>query len=246
MAKDVRKNLETYHISKAGELIYHFVWDEFCDWYLEIQKVTPNPQFLAWLYLEILGLVHPLCPFVTDTIYQEFWGNGESLMNRDYPKFDFQESSACELFTKIQNIVSEIRKVRAEKKLNPKDKISVKIKASMLELAENEAILKSLANLSNLEFDENSEKPERSVVVLVDGIEIFVEIPFDQAAEKARLTKERDELKNKIAGLQNRLSNKSYIEKAPEHLVNQTKEQLKGFEAELEKVEENLENMNEN
>lgn len=238
--KEVRKNLEAYNMSKAGEAIYHFVWDEFCDWYLEAQKVAPNPQFLTWLYLEILKLIHPLCPFVTEEIYTLFEGNDKSLMNEVFPDFDFQDEKSASLFTTIQQIVTEIRKVRADKKLNPKDKISAKINSAKPELKENEAIIKSLANLSEVEFGENLEKPERSATVLVEGIEIFIEIPFDANAEKVRLEKEKSQLEKQISGLKSRLSKKSYIDKAPEHLVNQTKEQLKKANADLTKIETSL------
>ncbi|MCK5460626.1 class I tRNA ligase family protein [Candidatus Gracilibacteria bacterium] len=247
VAKTVRKNLETYDISKAGEIIYHFVWNEFCDWFLETQKVEQNPEFLAWLYFEILTLVHPLCPFVTEKIFKRFWGEKESIMDRNYyPEPTFQDKDAENLFKKIQNIVFEIRKVRADKKLNPKDKVVVKIKTKGMEagfeqsLRDSTKVIQSLANLSALEMEENMEKPEHCATVFVEEIELFVEIPFDAQAEKNRITKEIEQIQKQISGLEGRLANKSYIEKAPKALVNQTKEQLKNAKQDLEKLEKSL------
>ncbi len=236
ISQEITEHLEKYEISAAGDKIYHFVWDEFCDWYLEAHKVDPNPEFLCWIYFEILTLVHPLCPFVTESIYQQFWGNEESLMNRDFPRVDFEDDTAVGNFKKLQDIVTEIRKVRSDKKLNPKDKIVVRIATESESLLENTEIIKVLANLSSCEVGEKFEKSEGAVVVLVGGMEIFVELPFDEKVEKARLEKEREELRQKIELLEGRLANKSYIEKAPKHLVEQTRRELEEEKKKLKKL----------
>ena len=246
VSKKVEEHLNTYHISQAGDMIYHFVWGEFCDWYLEAQKAEPNPEFLAWIYFEILTLVHPLCPFVTESIYQQFWGAGESLMDREYPKVSFEDQDAEKLFDTIQQIVTEIRKIRSDKKLNPKEKVKVVISCATVEthcnvsLRENSEIIKVLANLSECKIEENAEKPEKAVVALVHGMEVFVEVPFDEGAEKSRLEKEIQELQKSIASLEGRLSNNGYIEKAPEHLVAQTRVEMEKAKDDLGRLEEEL------
>ncbi len=246
VSREVTEHLEKYEISAAGDQIYHFVWGEFCDWYLEVQKAEPNAEFLAWIYMEILTLVHPLCPFITEKLYQIFWGEAESLMNREYPKIDFKDTEAVNLFTKVQEIVTEIRKVRTEKGLNPKDKIVAKISTGTVDsrlianLQDAVEIIKTLANLSDCEIAEKCEKPDNAAVVLAVGMEIFVEIPFDAGAEKTRLEKEITELQKKIGMLEGRLSNKSYVDKAPEALVTQTKGELESSKNELAKLEEEL------
>ncbi len=246
ISREVTQHLEKYEISAAGDQIYHFVWGEFCDWYLEAQKAEPNPAFLSWIFGEILALVHPLCPFITEKLFQIFAGEDKSLMNVDYPRENFEDAEALDLFTKVQAIVTEIRKVRSDKRLNPKDKIVVKISTGTVE-TQNFAslqgaveIIKTLANLSDCEIAEKCEKPDNAVVVLAAGMEIFVEIPFDEAVEKLRLEKEIAELQKKIGMLEGRLSNKSYVDKAPEALVNQTKGELEGAKNELSKLKEEL------
>ena len=242
---EIKNHLENYEIATAGDKIYHFVWDEFCAWYLEAQKVEQSPEFLAWIFFEILALVHPLCPFITEKLYKDFWGEKESLMNRLFPEETFKDKKALETFIFVQNITNQIRSIRAEKKLNPKEKIAVKISAGehTSALQKSSEIIKVLANLSNLEIEEKIEKPEHSVVSIIDGMEIFVEIPFDEAAEKERLTKEIDQLKKQIAGLEGRLGNKGYVENAPAHLIDETKKQLEDNKAKLKKLETELKSL---
>ena len=242
VSKQVTEYLNNYQISQAGDAIYHFVWGEFCDWYLEAQKAESNPEFLAWIYFEILALVHPLCPFVTESIYRQFWGDEESILKRDYPSLDFEDKKAEGLFGLVQEVVTEIRKIRADKKLNPKEKVKGIICAgeNYALLDSGSEIIKVLANLSECQIAQKIEKPERAAVALVQGMEVFVEVPFDETGEKVRLEKEIKEMQSKIAGLEGRLANKGYIERAPEHLVKQTKEELEKSKKELSSLEDQL------
>ncbi len=239
----VAENLEKYEISSAGDAIYHFVWDEFCDWYIEASKVELNPEILKYVYGEILKLTHPLCPFITETIWQQLFDPNGSIMDLEYPNPQFGSPEAEATFTTVQNLVTEIRKIRAEKKLNPKEKISVKIKSDNTEIKSAGDLLKVLANLSEIEIEANVAKPEHAAVSVVDGYDLYVEIPFDPEAEKNRLTKEIEQLQKKISGLEGRLSNPSYTEKAPPALVQQTQDELTQAKDGLMKMESELSNL---
>ena len=242
VSASVSQKLEKYEISAAGDEIYHFVWDEFCSWFLETQKVDKNPAFLYGVFLEVLKLAHPLVPFITETLWEELGPKGSFLIEQEFPKLKFKDAAAATLFASMQEIVTEIRKVRAEKKLNPKEKISVKISAGAKAKALTETIevMKVLANLSDVGIAEKMKKPERAAVMLVDGMEVFVEVPFDAQAEKKRLENEITVLEKSVSGLKGRLSNKAYTDKAPEHLVAQTKQQLADAEAELKTLQAEL------
>lgn len=242
VSTSVSRKLEKYEISAAGDEIYHFVWDEFCSWFLESQKVDKNPEFLYGAFLEILKLAHPLVPFITEKLWSELGPKGEFLIDQDFPVLKFKDKDAASVFGTMQEMVTEIRKVRADKKLNPKDKIAVSISAGKeaKKISEAVDVMKALANLSEVTVAAKVEKSERSVTVLVDGMEIYIEVPFDAEAEKARLDKEIAALEKSIGGLKGRLSNKAYTDKAPEHLVAQTRQQLADSEAELEKLQEEL------
>ncbi len=242
VSTSVSQKLEKYEISSAGDEIYHFVWDEFCSWFLETQKIDRNPKFLYSVFLEILKLAHPLVPFITENLWSELNPKNSFLIEQNFPDLKFKDTESKRIFTLMQEIVTEIRKVRAEKKLNPKDKISVKISAGKNadSLDKTVEVMKVLANLSDVEITEKASKPERSAMVLINGMEIFVEVPFDATAEKKRLEAEIASLEKSISGLKGRLTNKSYIDKAPEHLVNQTKQQLTDAETKLDTLQKEL------
>ncbi len=245
VSASVSQKLDKYEISAAGDEIYHFVWDEFCSWFLETQKVDKNPVFLYGVFLEVLKLSHPLVPFITETLWEEMGPKGSFLIEQEFPSLKGKDKEAVQLFILMQEMVTEIRKVRAEKKLNPKDKISVKISAGKRtkSLQETSEVMKVLANLSDIEIAEKVSKPERAAMVLVEGMEIFVEVPFDVVAEKKRLENEITTLEKSVAALTGRLANKAYTDKAPEHLVAQTKQQLADAEGELKTLQGELRNL---
>lgn len=245
VSASVSQKLEKYEISAAGDEIYHFVWDEFCSWFLETQKVDKNPAFLYGVFLEVLKLAHPLVPFITEKLWSELGPKDSFLIEQEFSKIDFTDKKSAQLFASMQEIVTEIRKVRAEKKLNPKEKISVKISAggNAAALAETIDVMKVLANLSDVEIAEKVSKPERSTMVIVEGMEIFVEVPFDAAAEKKRLENEIVTLEKSVSSLKGRLANKAYTDKAPEHLVAQTKRQLAEAEEKWSTLKEELKSL---
>ena len=235
VSSEVANHLENYEISAAGDKIYHFVWDEFCDWYLEASKVDLNVATLVYVYQEILKLTHPLCPFITEQCWREM-GNKNSLMDVSFPQKNELYPEALEQFATVQNIVGAIRTLRAEKGLNPKDKIAASIKSDEAHLKAAGPLVVALANLSEIEVSNSAQNTEHGATTIVDNLEIFVDIPFDEAAESARIEKDKAELEKRIAGLKGRLSNPSYTEKAPAALVDQTRAELAQAESELEKL----------
>lgn len=232
VSEEVSEHLEAYEISAAGDKIYHFVWNEFCNWYLEAAKVEPNLEVLRFVLAEILKLTHPLCPFISQQCWQELFSDS-LIINESFPTENYKNEAAVEQFTIVQNIVGAIRTIRAEKGLNPKDKIMAGIKSDEAHIADSGALIAALANLSEFNAGTNLVTPEQSATTVVDGLEVFVEVPFDEGAESVRIEKLKLELEKKVAGLKGRLSNSSYTDKAPEHLVAETRKQLEQAELEL-------------
>ncbi len=231
----VKTALEAYDISTAGDTIYHFVWGEFCDWYLEASKVEPNLEVLRYTLAEILKLTHPLCPFITQQCWQELFADS-LIIEEAFPAENFKDENAVTQFQTVQSLVGAIRTIRAEKGLNPKDKIAAGIKTDEAFVKSTAPLVTALANLSALDVASSLDTPEHSATMVVNDLELFVAVPFDEKAEAARVEKQISELEQKIAGLKGRLNNPSYTEKAPEHLVNQTREQLAQAESELAKL----------
>lgn len=224
MAADVQKNLDEYKISAAGDAIYHFVWDEFCDWFIEASKTSPNPTFTAAIYAEILKLVHPLCPFITEDIWKTLYGSEGFILEQTFPQTDYKNTDAREAFSEIQDIVTQIRSLRADNKLNPKEKLSVTGNIA------DETTKKLVSSLAGATFENT---PEGEISTLIAGsIQLQVAIPVDES----KAEKEIESLKKEISNLEGRLANKAYTDKAPEALVNQTRDQLTAAQEKLKKL----------
>ena len=221
VSQEIATHLQKHEISVAGDKIYHFVWDEFCDWYIEASKVEPNPEFLKNLFLEILKLTHPLCPFITEQLWKELADDG-FLVDQDFPVSDFADQDAEKTFATIQLIVTEIRRVRADNKLNPKDKLAVQMSGEL----DNEL----MATLAGVKFKDIDTK--ESVKIVVEKYEVFIQIPVDEKRQEA----EKKKLQGQIAALEGRLNNKGYVAKAPAHLISQTKKELADAKEKLKKL----------
>ncbi len=227
VAQEVKKHLEKYEISSAGDKIYHFIWDEFCDWYIEASKVDSNPSFLKYIFQEILKLTHPLCPFISEKLWGELAGE-ELLIGQTFPSIDFRDAQVVENFRLIQTIVTDIRKIRSDQKINPKEKLLLNIQKNKKSDVLQEALplLKLLAGLNEIQFLETLHSEKNTVKLLIEGISLLLKIPVDEEAEIQRQTKEKQLLQNTIKSLESRLNNKGYLEKAPQHLVEQTQKEL--------------------
>ncbi len=228
ISREIKNHLDKYEISLAGDKIYHFIWDEFCDWYLEAHKVAPNPLFLREIFLDILKLAHPLVPFITEKLWKNLSGTENFIIEQNFPNPDFEDKESREIFSNLQEIVKEIRHIRAENKVNPKDKLNVKfaekINTDALKLIEH------LAKVVNGEVDE-----KQSTKIFAGNSELLIEIPVDEKAIAAEIKR----LEGQIAGLKNRLSNENYIKNAPEKLVAESRENLKNAEEKLAKLIKN-------
>ncbi len=239
VTKSVKNDLEKYNISSAGDTIYHFVWGEFCDWFIEASKVQPNPDFLAWLYFEILKLMHPLCPFVTEEIYQNFFGKDVTLMDYTFPELSlFKEENggreafpeffkSVDDFEKIRKLVTEVRSLRADEKINPKEKLVAQLVGDL-----DGEVLNLIEVLAGIKFD--TVEGENVAKIVVEDLEVLIQIPVDEARVAAEIAK----LKQEISALEGRLSNKKYVDNAPEKLVADTRDNLEKAKEKLGKMEE--------
>ncbi len=221
VSNEVSDHLEKYDISAAGDKIYHFVWGEFCDWYLEANKVQSNPTILNFVLKEILKLTHPLCPFVTEKLWQEL--GYKMLIQSEYPELNFKDETAEKSFEMLQNVITQIRSLRADNKLNPKEKLMV---SGNIEDTETQKLIEVLAGLN---FGQTS---KNAAQIIEGNLALNVEIPVD----KNRQIKAIEALKKSITALEGRLSNTDYTEKAPPHLVQQTRDELEETKAKLAKL----------
>ncbi len=244
---EVTKHLDNFEFSQAGEKLRAFSWDEFADWYIEINKIQPNNLLLVNCYSLIVKLWHPFMPYVTEELWPNFGGN--LLMISEWPKTEKKliDKKAEKDFEILKNVVVAIRAMRADYKIEPAKRVSVEMyggaKTKFLE--EQAGIIRSLARVENLVIKKSGAKPEWSAGAIAGGIEIYLPLAglIDVPKEKARLEKELAEAEKYLGVLENKLSNKAFLQNAPKELVAGEKEKLGLQKEKVKKIKEQLKSL---
>ena len=257
-----RYYLERFEIGEAQREVYDFLWNEFCDWYIEFAKIrmregaSPSPlPTLAHVLEKTLRLLHPFMPFVTEEVWQrltrqlpEEGALTDSIMVAQYPEEDsarMDDSAEAEV-SQIITLVRSIRNVRAQLRINPRQELQASLDHQghdYLVGDEAEAV-KGLARLGNLRGADSSESSQQSGVVKVVAGEVVVALPLgevtDLAKERQRLEGERDEASKHLKRVDSLLARPQFRDKAPEHVVEREQKRAQGLQQRLERLEEVL------
>lgn len=241
---EVTNDIEDFEYSNAGQKLYDFTWNEFCDWYIELSKWDKqNIEVLIYVLQTLLKLLHPFIPFVTEVIYKELFSNEISVAEMSYPKYIhnliFEDSLKNIDF--IISTIKSIRIIRTEIWIEPIKKINAKIKTSSKIIINAANEIKRIWRIENLEIWDDIEKSKWDISQIVNSfIEVIVssELNIDKEKEKIKKAKEIDDLSKRIEVLELRLSNKSYTEKAPKHLIDQSINELHEMKIKLTKLKE--------
>lgn len=257
LVKEVTNNLENFELGIATQKVYDFIWNEFCDWYIEMVKSrlydeNCTTKFSAQYTLnkvlkDSLKLLHPVMPFVTEKIYMQLYHNDESIMISKWPEYteslSFEKEE--EQIEKLKTIIVGIRNLRTNLNVHPskKSKLIFVTKTANDMLKESSAMIQKLGFANEIDIQENKENiPQNAMSVLADGIEVY--IPFEELvdleAEKQRLQGEREKLLSEVARGEKMLSNPGFVNKAPEAKINEEKAKLAKYKEMLEKVEERI------
>ena len=216
---DLSNHITNYRFAEAVETVYHTVWDELADWYIEASKVEANPAFMRRVLGITLRLVHPFAPFVTETIWTTIRGQESLLISQPWPsELKFSKTKAAD-FETIVELVDELRNIQGQL---PNRKYRLVYDESRV-VGDNEELITSLARLKDVKHDHT---PHGLRIVLPRST-TWLELSDEEILSyKDDLQAKLDKLKNEIYALEKRLSNKGYIEKAPEKLVEETKRNL--------------------
>ena len=255
---EVSKNIDNYDIGIALDKIYNFIWNEFCDWYIEMVKTRIYSDdeatkiqvsyVLSYVLGQSLKLLHPFMPFITAKIYPHLIVFGtEDLIVAKWPdlkeKFVFDEEE--NLVEKLKKLIVEIRNVRAKMNVHPskKSKLILVTDSDFEELEESRSFLEKLGFSEEIVIrKEEKDIPENSVSIVVDNIKVF--IPFEDLVdikeEIQRLENEKTRLIGEVERGEKMLSNPGFVNKAPEKKVNEEKEKLENYKQMLKSVEERL------
>lgn len=260
LVKEVTNNIDNFDIGVSTQKIYDFIWNEFCDWYIEICKTrlydkTSTTRKAAQFTLnkvlqDSLKLLHPVMPFITEEIYTKLYNDDETIMTAEWPKFEekyaFQKEE--QEIEKLKDVIIGIRNIRNNMNVHPsrKSKLIVVTENYKNLINESESILNKLGFAESIELKNNKDGiPSNAVSVVTDGIEVFM--PFedlvDLEAEKERLQNEKTKLESEVARATKMLSNPGFVNKAPEAKINEEKAKLVKYQEMLDSVNERLKNI---
>ena len=252
----VAEAFETYRFDLAAQTLYEFVWNEYCDWYIELAKVQiqtgcPTTQrttrrTLVRVLETILRLLHPIMPFITEELWQVVAPlanakTADSIMLAAYPQADKEQivQTAFDKMAALKDLVEEVRKLRGEMGIAPNVKAPLFVEGS----AELEGLLKylpSLTRLTEAKLVDSLPEAEDAPVAVCNGARLMLKVEIDKAAETARLSKEAEKLQKALDKLNAKLSKPGYTEKAPAHLVEKDKADLAELTDKMGKVEGQL------
>ncbi len=250
--KNVEKNIKEYRFDEAARNSYQFVWHSYCDWYLELTKtilysndkksIKEIREVSSYIFKEILVLMHPFIPFVTEEIWLKNnldnskknylmlsnWISGTSKKDKDFKEVE-----------KIINIISQIRSFKNELNVSPGSFVDIslsKINAnSKTFFKQNNIVLKKLGRINNF-FDKDREKPSATIVILGDIFKVYFEENVDLNVIKENLLNKQKKCQNEIDKINSRLNNKDFISRAPKHIVDQEKTNYNNLKNDIKKI----------
>ena len=258
LVADITRNIENYDLGIAIDKIYNFIWNEFCDWYIEMVKTriySENEEtkvavsdILNYVFGTSLKLLHPFMPFVTSEIYDKLVKYNEAdLIVSKWPtireKFAFDDEE--QTVEKIKEIITEIRNVRANMNIHPSKKSELIFVTKKYENEIWEAkdfILKLGLGEKIVVQKDKAGIPENAISILKDGIELYMPLEdlVDMEEERKRLEEEKTRLESEVARCEKMLSNPGFVNKAPEKKIQEEKDKLEKYKEMLAKVEERL------
>ena len=253
LVKEVTDNLEKFELGMAVAKLYDFIWDVFCDWYIEIAKIRLQKggseakdakQVLVWVMSNTLKLLHPFMPFITEEIWQTLPHDGESIMISAWPEYDPAHSFEAEEaeMERIMTAVRAIRNRRAEMNVPPSRKAKVYIATAYKPAFEHGSVfMQRLASASEVEVADSFELDGAVCVVTADA-KIYIPMGelVDLAAEKARLNKELAAVEKDLAFVNGKLSNENFVAKAPAAVVEAQREQKTRYEEKIAMLKESI------
>jgi len=252
--KDVTRNFKTYRFNEAANALYHFAWNEYCDWYLELAKsrwaedASPEDRraarWVAWKVLDgILRMLHPFMPFMTEEVWQALPHEGECLATAAWPRARkaWLDAAAEKEIGFLQELVVAVRNLRAENNIAPGRRVPVVVRgsAAQLDLVERlSAQIQPLARIEKLTISREGARPPVAASSVVAGAEVFLPLEglVDLDEERARLTRETDKLLTDLEGTRKKLRNVDFLNKARPDVVEREKNRLAQLEETLEKL----------
>lgn len=260
LAKDVTDNLEKFELGIAIQKLYDFIWDVFCDWYIEIAKIRLQGEdksakntaisVLVYVLTDILKLLHPFMPFITEEIYQAIPHSDESIMISKWTEFDEKLSFTADEaeMERIMKAIRAIRNRRSEMNIPPSRKATVYVETAFADTFNMGAdFVKRLASANEVVVGDSFDSLGNTVTIITDDAKIFIPMGdlVDFEAEKKRLEKELAQAQDKLDFINKKLSNPGFVNKAPEKVVAQNKADAAKLEEKIANIKNSIETLGE-
>ncbi len=254
---EVEQHFADYRFDLVAQAIYKFIWDEFCDWYLEIAKVeiqTGNDaqqrgarRTLVRTLEAVLRLAHPLIPFITEELWQTVAPiagrkTHDSIMLAAYPRADLSriDPASEAKVERLKALAYACRNLRGEMNVSPAQRMPLLVAGGGAEIADFAAILQALGKLTEVQIVDEMPADAMAPVAVVGETRMMLKVEIDVAAEKLRLVKEIEKLETQIALARNKLNNEGFVARAPAAVVAQEKQRVADFSATLDKLKPQL------
>ena len=261
--EEVTRLFDEYQFGEAGREAYNFIWNDFCDWYIEISKVALNgddeelkarkQENLIWILDQILRLMHPIMPFVTEKLWLSMPHEGKSIMTASYPVThkEFENKDADQEMDFLIEVIKAVRNIRMEVNAPMSSEIDIMIKLDDLNnkhiLDENVEYVENFLHPKKLEVSADIEAPKLAKTAVIPGAQIFVPLTelVNVDEELAKMEKEEKRLEGEVERAEKKLSNQGFVAHAPEAVVNKEKEKKADYESQLAGVRERIKELKE-
>ncbi|WP_314388740.1 valine--tRNA ligase [uncultured Abiotrophia sp.] len=254
---DVTRLFERFEFGEAGRILYSFIWDDYCDWYIEMTKEqlqdkeaanTTTKSILVFVLDQFLRLLHPIMPFVTEEIWQQIGGQDKSIVVADYPRVmeAYQDSQVEAQMAQLMELIRAVRTIRNEMNTPLSKAVDLYIKvqdaAGQALLEANQAYIKRFCNPAQLVISQAPEHPEEVVTQVLSFAEILMPLKglIKLEDELARLEGEQAKLEKEVARIDGKLSNEKFVSRAPEQVVAEERNKRQGYLSQLETVKERI------
>ncbi|TCT27138.1 valyl-tRNA synthetase [Melghiribacillus thermohalophilus] len=256
--EQVTKNIEKYEFGEAGRHLYNFIWDDYCDWYIEMAKLPlygedeeakqTTRSILVYVLDQMMRMLHPFMPFITEEIWQHLPHEGESITVQSWPEVrpELTNEKASQQMKRLVDIIRSVRNIRAEVDTPMSKEIQMLIKvnddAVKSELEDNRHYLERFCNPGELQIGTDLNIPDKAMSAVVTGAAIYLPLEglIDLEEEIKRLEKEWDKWNAEVERVQKKLANEHFVNKAPEHVVEKEREKEKEYLEKRSKVESRL------
>nr|WP_197256972.1 valine--tRNA ligase [Paenibacillus dendritiformis] len=253
-ARDITRLMDAYEFGETGRVLYNFIWDDLCDWYIEFAKLSlyngdaaakkTTQSVLAYVLDRTLRMIHPFMPFISEEIWQHLPHEGETITLAAWPEYDaaFEAPDAVREMSLLMDMIRAVRNIRAEVNVPMSKKIELLVKPANAEyernINDNLEYVERFCGTSKLSVDLNASAPGKAMTAVVTGAELYLPLAglIDIEQEIARLEKEVEHLNKEVERVEKKLSNEGFMAKAPEKVVAEERAKLQDYSGKRDKV----------